>query len=99
MWLDRVVVNPPSFDDAVSFHDHVLGSDPLGDKRGQTLSRVFVEEVQNPKEPAVVCPIRHEVRRPDVRAVRGPQLEARPLVAVQSTIHPGPNLPGQVMSA
>jgi len=63
---------------------HVLRADPSSHHRGQTRSRVFVDDVQNPKGPTVVRPIRHEVIRPDVMAVGGPQPEARPIGAPES---------------
>ena len=60
---------------------HVLVADPSGDIRGQALSRVFVDDAKNQKWPAIVCPIRHEIIRPDVMAVGGPPSEARPIGA------------------
>ena len=49
---------------------HVVRADPSGHHRGQTLACVLVENIENPEGPAVVRPIRHEVIRPDVIAVR-----------------------------
>jgi len=60
-------------------HQHVLRADSPGHHRSQTLSGVLVENLKNPQGPAVVRPIRHEVRRPDVMAGRRLQPEARPL--------------------
>jgi hypothetical protein len=60
-------------------HQHVLRADSPGHHRSQTLSGVLGENLKHPQGPAVVRPIRHEVRRPDVMAVRRPQPEARPL--------------------
>jgi hypothetical protein len=60
-------------------HQHVLRADSPGHHRSQTLSGVLGENLKPPQGPAVVRPIRHEVRRPDVMAVRRPQPEARPL--------------------
>jgi len=63
---------------------HVVRADPAGHYRGQTLARVLVEHSENPKGPSVVRPICHEVIRPDVMAVCGPEPEARPISAPQS---------------
>jgi hypothetical protein len=54
-------------------------ADSPGHHRSQTLSGVLGENLKNPQGPAVVRPIRHEVRRPDVMAGRRPQPEVRPL--------------------
>src|SRR5712692_7137760 len=63
---------------------HVLRADPSSHYRGQPLARIRVENIENPKGPAVVRPIRHEVLRPDVMALCGPPPQARPLGAPKS---------------
>lgn len=65
-------------------HQHVLRADSPGHHRSQALSGVLVENMKNPQGPAVVRPIRHELIRPDVMAVRRPQPEARPLGTPES---------------
>ena len=60
---------------------HVWRADPAGYHRDQTLACLRVENLENSKGPAVVRPIRHEVIRPDVIAICGPQPKARPIVS------------------
>jgi hypothetical protein len=59
-------------------HQDVLRADPSGHHRRRTSSAVLIEDIQDPKGPTVLCPIGHEVIRPDVMAIRRPQPEARP---------------------
>lgn len=64
---------------------HDVRADPSSHHRGQLLAVVLVENVENPKGPTILSPIRDEVIRPDMMAVRGPQPEARPIGAPESS--------------
>jgi len=63
--------------------DHVLGSDLSSNMRGQTLAGVLIENVQNPKGPAILRPVCDEVIGSHLIGPLGPEPKARSIGAPQ----------------
>lgn len=65
--------------------NHVWGSDPSSNMRGQTLASVLIENVQNPKRPAILRPVCDEVIGSHLIGPLEPEPEARSIGAPQSS--------------
>lgn len=59
------------------YEDHILRENSSRDETHQAFSRVLVDNVEDPKGPAISGPIGYEIVGPDVVSMSGPKPDAR----------------------